>query len=163
MHRQKYHFFSCSTHFPGNHHIAGNSARQPHNSELDPLKIQKVSDWTTTPTTLLVGEGPNPSQPVRIWPFPARSRPARRDPAVLFGERSDPINPGRSFRSRLDPVQLGWIRSFWPGNGRIPSSLPGFGCFGRRTGSPVRPDLSMARGFGPFFSRPMMKGIFVFV
>jgi hypothetical protein len=106
-----------TTHFHGNHHTAGNNPRRPHNSEPDPPEIQTVSDWTTTPTTLLVGEGPDPGQPVRIRP--------------------DPIHPGRS--------------------------RPGSNCFGRRTGSPVRPDPAMARGFDPFFSGHMMKGIFVFV
>jgi hypothetical protein len=135
MHKQKCSFFSCSTHFHRNHHTAKNSARRPHNSEPDPPEIQTVSDWTTTPTTLLVGEGPDPGQPVGIRPFSA-SR----------------AGSGRSVRGTAGSRQS---RPFWPGNGRIPS-IPAV--LARE-----RPDLAMARGFGPFFSGHMMKGIFVFV
>jgi hypothetical protein len=132
MHRQNYFFFSCSTHFQGNHHTAGNSARRPHNSEPDPPKILIVSDWTTTPTTRA---GSRQSRP--FWPGNGRIASI---PVVLAGEQLDPFHPGRSVLER-----------------------PGSSCFGWRTRSPVRPDLAMARGFGPFCSEHMMKGIFVFV
>jgi hypothetical protein len=162
-----------TTHFHGNHHTVGNNPRRPHNSEPDPPEIQTVSDWTTTPTMLLVGEGPDPGQ------IPSSQAGSGRFVRRMAG--SHPSRPFRPFpssregsgRSSRETARSRKSRPFWPGNGRIPSSLPGSGCsvwerpgsgcFGRRTGSPMRPDPAMARGFDPFFSGHMMKGIFVFV
>jgi hypothetical protein len=107
MHRQKYFFFSCSTHFQGNHHIAGNSARRPHNSEPDPPKILIVSDWTTTPTTRA---GSRQSRP--FWPGNGRIASI---PVVLAGEQLDPFHPGRSVLerpgSRTAGIQLFWLEN----------------------------------------------------
>jgi hypothetical protein len=129
MHRQKYHFFSCSSHFHGNHHsdhTAGNNSlpwKPSHRRKQPTPATQLRTQPTGNPDSLgldhdpdhasgrgRAGSRPNPIQLGRIRPFCSGNSRIPSLPAVLARERPDPFHLGHSGRGTAG------IRLFWPEN-----------------------------------------------
>jgi hypothetical protein len=140
--------------------IPDNSPRRPNPRPNRPESGQSGRGRARSRPSPLAGrERPDSVQPGGIRPFcqgnsqipsiPARSRPVGWDPAVLFGERSDPVHPAVLARERPNLVQPAGIRSFLD---RTVGSRPS-GCFGHRLGSPARTGSGDGKRICPIFLR----------